>query len=773
VKGTLNPLRWDPMTNNTTMDSPPPPVVSASRKRKRNTSQSPNSPKKAKSPSTTVLRVRQLPPKTSKKLLETLFAQYGDIQHVSLIRRYVAYIEYKHRPVALPAQVRLGTQVLQMECIPPVDASQYVPRTLHISTHHDRRQLKQLLQSFGNVVLEGTNTAVYKHDASVHAILHHAQPLLLKGQRVILERKKQVAVQQTTKKSPAAPIQSSTVVASPNKKSAKNTVDLLVVNFPSQTKLCQDALQNLMESFGPCAIYWMNGNRARVRFQTLASLRSVLEGPPLEVLGSLILMSVVWTGVTNLAPNLFYAVLVKGVPKSIPPATIRKRLAFFGSIQFVHPMKKGLLVGFHDSSSIERVLQQQKRQPFVIEGATLKISPHRQLPYYGKEDPVYLNHPPTTASRQIKQQQQRASPVSVHSEVPAVVGGSEEQQSIGGLSPKTEESALKPSSSIVSVNTWTRLPHGFGVQGCTVVPYQALTTRLQKSAPAVYWLQAPPSSGKTSLGTILQALHCWKYVAVDVFDQSNIHELQASDKFYFLDQTQYLDKKALFRLHSLANQGCVIVCAANEGVPSSSCPTCQRCKICVRCWSYECDDCTCTPKRLVNASCLVIADSLSHRLGVKDLAVSQDELERYLHLFLMGEQGFLSDQANMLAPSLASRLHEHCGGLMCHSVTILQYLFPKDGIKISVDGLLDSFHKINKQEFLEHLFQSRFFSTLDASESAGVEALIKDNKQPSLCVGGSLCAKGILRQEGDVFVIWSPLVLDIFSHHFLMKECDL
>jgi len=76
----------------------------------------------------------------------------------------------------------------------------------------------------------------------------------------------------------------------------------------------------------------------------------------------------------------------------------------------------------------------------------------------------------------------------------------------------------------VFFSCWKQLPNGYGVHGCSVVPHLALVAKLSISAPTLYWFRAPPPSGKTALGKILEE-HGWKYMEVDFMDHSNIHGL--------------------------------------------------------------------------------------------------------------------------------------------------------------------------------------------------------------------------------------------------------
>jgi len=294
--------------------------------------------------------------------------------------------------------------------------------------------------------------------------------------------------------------------------------------------------------------------------------------------------------------------------------------------------------------------------------------------------------------------------------IPNVIESSESQECASDLAVDVEESRNEVEASVskpervspissfrpemtegvhgnVSFLTWTRLPNGCGVQGCTVVPYLGLVKKLIESAPSVYWLQSPPSSGKTALGNILQKRN-WKYVEADFFDQSAIHELTPQDKFCFIDEAHQLDKKSLFLLRRLAGKGSIIVCASDAQVPSPYCPDCEQrsCKVCMNCWSYACSsDKCCNKKHLVDASYLNVADSLLHRMNAEALCVTKYELEYYLQLFLHHDRHYAADESlkMAMAKSLASVLWDYCGGLMCHVVTVMQQVFA-DGIRVDL-----------------------------------------------------------------------------------------
>jgi len=327
----------------------------------------------------------------------------------------------------------------------------------------------------------------------------------------------------------------------------------------------------------------------------------------------------------------------------------------------------------------------------------------------------------------------------------------------------------------IAFHTWKRLPNGCSVQGCTVVPYQNLVKKLNDSASAVYWLQAPPSSGKTAVGNILQA-RGWKYVEADFFDPSAIEELKPDDKFCFVDQAHQLDKKSLFLLRRLAGKGSVIVCASETRPPSPHCPDCQQrsCKICMGCWSYACTTSPCCKKKLlVDPTCLSVADSPSHKLGIEALRVSKEELESYLQLYLKEDKDMTAELATTMTQMMAPLLFDHCGGLMCHIVTVLQHLSTSGFGGESEMSLGSQMAKrMREVEFLEDLIQSRFFSTLSEDELSKLQVLLNQGQQPSPRVAQELRSKGILRKTADGYVAFCPLVSSVFVHHFLRNQMD-
>eukprot|EP00971_Amphidinium_carterae_P334040 6469108-Amphidinium_carterae.1 len=89
---------------------------------------------------------------------------------------------------------------------------------------------------------------------------------------------------------------------------------------------------------------------------------------------------------------------------------------------------------------------------------------------------------------------------------------------------------------------WAGFPNGEGVLRSSALPNVALRNRIGSSKPGVYWLEAPPSMGKTSLGQILSRHDCFVYMnmqsgrldgtviaAHDKIFVDEAHELQLAD----------------------------------------------------------------------------------------------------------------------------------------------------------------------------------------------------------------------------------------------------
>jgi len=489
-----------------------------------------------------------------------------------------------------------------------------------------------------------------------------------------------------------------------------------------------------------------------------------------------------------------------GIDKKVWQKQIFQLFKPFGWIQAVSCVRNFTVVRFRNARSIREVVNHA--EPFRIGKATLTIratlnwrlsteeeDTQSELEVSAREDPEQsittdaqnqsrvsseIAKPLPAVDEAFHSGKDEAAPVVAPADpIPAVIEPQlHNQGSIVSDIPMEGEKSAPDDCNVVEgtygnvfLSSWKRLPNGFGVQGCTVVPYRTLVDKLMKSAPFLYWFQSPPASGKTALGNILQE-HGWKYVEADFFDQSDIHGLTPQDKFCFIDEAQHLDKQAIFLLRRLASTS-VIVCASTTAAPSPYCPDCKKrsCKVCMGCWNYACSKSPCYQKKHhVDASCLLVADSPSHKLGIQSLQVTSEELEQYLELFLGQGQG-LSSAATM-AKAFVPLLLKHCGGLMCHIAAVLQHL-SKDGFSVSVEDLPQYVRdKMMDVALLEGLFKGRFFASLESEQMLAIENLLHKGQQPQR-LGPVLVRKGMLQVVDGKYEASCPLVLDIIVHNSL------
>jgi len=106
---------------------------------------------------------------------------------------------------------------------------------------------------------------------------------------------------------------------------------------------------------------------------------------------------------------------------------------------------------------------------------------------------------------------------------------------------------------------------------------------------------------------------------------------------------------------------------------------------------------------------------------------------------------------------------------MCHIVTVLQHLFAQ-GSPTTVNTAQQVAGKVADSEFLKGLFKSRFFATLDITEIKALQEMIEKDIQPPVKLYQSLRDKGMIRKDGkNEYVPRSPLVFDVFAHHFLLN----
>lgn len=138
-----------------------------------------------------------------------------------------------------------------------------------------------------------------------------------------------------------------------------------------------------------------------------------------------------------------------------------------------------------------------------------------------------------------------------------------DREYLQGKIPDWVLNALQPRAPEVFFDVWRGLPNGSGITNRTALPQKKLVEKILAAAPGVYWMESPPSSGKTALGQILQ-LNGWTYLHARHMDHlAGIESLDQAKigRTTFIDEAQALELKHTLRLRTLQDTGYCIVCA--------------------------------------------------------------------------------------------------------------------------------------------------------------------------------------------------------------------
>ena len=209
----------------------------------------------------------------------------------------------------------------------------------------------------------------------------------------------------------------------------------------------------------------------------------------------------------------------------------------------------------------------------------------------------------------------------------------------------------------MSFTTWLDLPNRTGVRNRTALPQKKLVDRLLSAIDGVYWMESPPSSGKTAIGQILEEVHGWQYLNLHNDNDLKLLDALDSDKLKyhcFIDEAQSLALKHTRFLRGAGAKGYCFVCAGVSGAPITSCKECKStgCRVCIKCWSYEClgHNEGCAQGVYEKTISMVVAEEDSRRFTVDNLAACREELEFFLALFFKG-----SNLCQHIPPGLAER----------------------------------------------------------------------------------------------------------------------
>lgn len=331
------------------------------------------------------------------------------------------------------------------------------------------------------------------------------------------------------------------------------------------------------------------------------------------------------------------------------------------------------------------------------------------------------------------------------------------------------------------------MPNGTGVLGATALPQKEFVAELSRTTAGVFWLESPPSTGKTALGQLLVNLDTtWQYLNIQACGSAiNDEDLAKISVKCFIDEAQLLTLQNTQILRGLAAQGSRIICAGISGAPVPACTHnhAGNCRLCVNCWKYPCDGShdivACPDPNFQETISMVIADTPGTRFSVDNLAVKPRELETFLTLFFSGERTLCCHISETLAPAvaqlLAPALIELTGGIMSFIIAILRTIYYEQKMGqtkptiLEADKMAGSFMAlVNRQEVQSALQNTRLVVNLTEGERRALVAFVRDRTTPEESQGSALCRKALLRKQQDgSYVVWSPLLYDVLTHKLL------
>lgn len=331
------------------------------------------------------------------------------------------------------------------------------------------------------------------------------------------------------------------------------------------------------------------------------------------------------------------------------------------------------------------------------------------------------------------------------------------------------------------------MPNGTGVLGATALPQKEFVEELSGTTPGVFWLESPPSTGKTALGQLLvNRDKTWQYLNIQACGSAIKDEALGNiSAKCFIDEAQLLTLSNTQVLRGLGAKGYRIICAGISGAPVPACTHDHEnnCRVCVDCWKYACggshDYVACPEPNFQDTISMVITDTPGTRFSVDNLAVKPRELETFLTLFFSGERTLCCHISETLAPAvaqlLAPALIELTGGIMSFIIAILRtiYYVQKMGQTmptiLEADKLAGSFMSlVNRQEVQSVLRNTRLVVNLKDKERHALVAFVRDRTTPEESQGSALCRKALLRKQQDgSYVVWSPLLFDVLTYKLL------
>jgi hypothetical protein len=325
---------------------------------------------------------------------------------------------------------------------------------------------------------------------------------------------------------------------------------------------------------------------------------------------------------------------------------------------------------------------------------------------------------------------------------------------------------------------WHSFPNGQGVNFHTALPLVALRRRITERGSGVIWMEAPPSSGKTSVGQILAFADGFNYSCCDAKDieQTFINDLR-NVKRIFIDEAQRLSLISISQLRTFADSDALIVCAGTSSAPSPTCSICMTtCSVCTHCHSRGCQSlikCTkAESHHYVSTISMVVAETPENRILVESLHVAKEELETFLNLMFLGAM----DVPRLGAEDtgfVADILIDYTGGALGVTMILIRYVFNGDEKPFKTEFALKNFleYVYGPKTFL-HVLNSTRLNVTASVDSDAIKALLLNKLD---CISDmqreSLRKQGLVKRVQGTFKPTSRLMTDVlWSKAFIQPD---
>jgi hypothetical protein len=323
-------------------------------------------------------------------------------------------------------------------------------------------------------------------------------------------------------------------------------------------------------------------------------------------------------------------------------------------------------------------------------------------------------------------------------------------------------------------------PIGKGVRGCTALPMMNIHERILRRRKGVVWVEAPPLSGKTSLGQILKFCHGFTCVCCDGKIEAVTESLKTDRHHLFVDEAQRLSIPELARLRELATDR-LIVCAGVSGVPAQPCRE-EACRdkvgsdcnfVCQKCREPRCHSSSACHHEWFNSTSLILLDPDDDRIHVDEFVVDRAELVRFL-------QAIRKTPWNMEvtalergdADTISDAVLAFTGGVVGYTMAVISVVLHNK------NKLFES--KFEVQVFLKSMYSNVTFTQLDSDRLPDCEVemrqpiveFLRDHKQPEKRIGELMRKRGWVRFNDHRYERSSPFVFELMYRHFFLNRAE-